>query len=570
MRSNPAWLLLTTTPKPCSNREIGLGAAIQHKMNQPISQHHNLTYSLSLLILFFLSTCAFSQQPTGHAWYSNGLTGVMAIADTAALEFNGDTLAIEAWVHQCETDSAQVILGKQWCTLNTEYYFSLADGHIRWGWSKNGHCSSFGAGGTDGYWVQTVNELVQPGGWNHVAVMHTRTGITFWHNGVQVPDTDVTYHYFNDSTVRPKPTDPNEYTIFKGNHDAQIGAYKKWNGVQGAQIKGYLDQLAVWTTLPPNLATRPTTELDRTASGLITYFDMESYTDAGLATHRFFDTDGQAPVLQARRLNGGPYDIGTVYDFPDGVYLGNDTSMYLGTSLDLVANIDAPGNITYLWDDGSTNPVRTIVSAGTYYVDINWSSCIWTDTIVVSDLGPLPIELTWFQAVLKEGQVNLQWNTASDSYHREFTVQRSGDGTRFQDLTTLSGEAAEPGVRQFNTADPQPLHGTAYYRLRMIENDGSIEYSPIRTVVWNPNEKVSMDLYPNPAEDRFVVEIFNEVTTPIRVQLINLEGKVIKSWQSEKDDQNRIELSIEDMAAGLYVARILADGHTTSRRLLIK
>ena len=522
----------------------------------------------SLLLMILLTNLSFAQQPTGKAFYSNGLVGAMSIPDTSALEYNGDTLAIEAWIHQCETDSAQVIMGKQWCTLNTEWVFSVANGRVRWSWSKNGHCSNYAPDSTDGYYAQTRNPMVTPGTWTHVAVMHTRSGIHFWVNGVAVPDTDIDYYYFNDPTVVPKPTDPNEYTIFKGDHDIQIGAYKRWDGVQGAFIKGYLDQVAVWTTLPPNLATRTTTELDRNAPGLVCYFDMENYINQGLATHRFFDVDGQAPVLTASRINGGPYTVGTIYDFPDSVSIGPDTSIAQNTTIDLRARIHLPPAATYLWDDGSTDPVRTINMEGIYWVQVDFGFCSWVDTIVV--LPILPIDLTWFHATPGKEGVRLNWGTEEGSFDRTFTVQRSGDGIHFQDLTLHPGATGQADFRQYHSVDREPLRGTSFYRLHMVDTDGAIEFSEVRTVKWDPAQAFDVTLYPNPAEGNCWLELFEEVSGPVRISLVNLAGKVVREQQWEKNNINRVEIELTEVPAGLYMLRVYADGKAVNRRLMVR
>lgn len=47
------------------------------------------------------------------------------------------------------------------------------------------------------------------------------------------------------------------------------------------------------------------------------------------------------------------------------------------------ATVPGPGVISYLWDNNSTNPVRTIVTAGTYWVRITKDGCEIRDTLVV-------------------------------------------------------------------------------------------------------------------------------------------------------------------------------------------
>ncbi len=72
--------------------------------------------------------------------------------------------------------------------------------------------------------------------------------------------------------------------------------------------------------------------------------------------------------------------------------LGGERILCEGTSIQFdVAQPDA----SYLWDDGSTSPHRTIADPGTYWVQVTKNTCVSQDTVVVElfetalvDLGP--------------------------------------------------------------------------------------------------------------------------------------------------------------------------------------
>jgi len=63
------------------------------------------------------------------------------------------------------------------------------------------------------------------------------------------------------------------------------------------------------------------------------------------------------------------------------VNLGNDLSLCEGVT----ANLDATYlNSTYLWQDGSTNPVYTVTKQGNYFVQVNLNGCKRSDTVVAN------------------------------------------------------------------------------------------------------------------------------------------------------------------------------------------
>jgi len=62
--------------------------------------------------------------------------------------------------------------------------------------------------------------------------------------------------------------------------------------------------------------------------------------------------------------------------------LGNDTTICSGNAV--VLNATTAGATSYLWQDGSTNPTYAVTTTGTYWVQVNLSSCITSDTISIT------------------------------------------------------------------------------------------------------------------------------------------------------------------------------------------
>lgn len=68
------------------------------------------------------------------------------------------------------------------------------------------------------------------------------------------------------------------------------------------------------------------------------------------------------------------------------VYLGNDTTLCEGQTLILNATTN---NATYLWENGTSNPLRSIAQQGNYWVEVSYLSCKTRDSIQIS-FSPLP------------------------------------------------------------------------------------------------------------------------------------------------------------------------------------
>ena len=113
---------------------------------------------------------------------------------------------------------------------------------------------------------------------------------------------------------------------------------------------------------------------------------------------------------------------------------------------------------------------------------------------------PLPVELTTFTATAEgTAAVRLAWATASEKNSAYFGVERSADGHVFAALGTVAAAGSSNSARSYGFVDAK-LPGAArlYYRLRQVDVDGTVTYSPVRAVTPAPTG-AGLALFPNPA-----------------------------------------------------------------------
>lgn len=96
----------------------------------------------------------------------------------------------------------------------------------------------------------------------------------------------------------------------------------------------------------------------------------------------------------------------------------------------------------------------------------------------------LPIQLSSFKVVLKNGKPLITWATYSETNNDHYTIQRSSDGQSFTDLATYNGigKGASDHELSYAHIDQTPLPGKNYYRLKQVDLDGASSVFPIRSV----------------------------------------------------------------------------------------
>ena len=148
----------------------------------------------------------------------------------------------------------------------------------------------------------------------------------------------------------------------------------------------------------------------------------------------------------------------------------------------------------------------------------------WTVSIINK---PLPVTLTDFTARLEESSVRLDWATASEINSDYFGIERSTDGYTYQALACNKAAGDTQIAQSYLYIDEgvaNRLTGIVYYRLHMVDFDGSSEYSPVVAV---PLEGESpLRVYANHEDGTF--KLFGSLPeAAYTVQVSDLLGNIV-------------------------------------------
>ncbi|AII53310.1 hypothetical protein N008_15150 [Hymenobacter sp. APR13] len=176
---------------------------------------------------------------------------------------------------------------------------------------------------------------------------------------------------------------------------------------------------------------------------------------------------------------------------------------------------------------------------------------------------PLPVELKSFTAQLRNGQVNLNWVTASERNNQGFEVQRSQDGREFSTILFKKGNGTTSARSNYDAVDARPLAGLSYYRLKQIDTDGKFAYSPVVTVKNAGLTEASF--YPNPTSGKLTVALPQATTAEgLRVRIADLTGRVLR----EQTLPVTGELDLTSMPAGTYMVTVGTGDQQVTRKVV--
>jgi len=141
--------------------------------------------------------------------------------------------------------------------------------------------------------------------------------------------------------------------------------------------------------------------------------------------------------------------------------------------------------------------------------------------------GAQPVELVDFQARKhQQASARLDWRTALEIDFDVFEIERQRTDGLWERIGTEQGRAAPGDGAAYVFFDYSPPGRTAYYRLKMVDDDGSFAYSPIRSVAFEGDNTIR--IYPNPASDVLHIAFGADMREDdLLVELLTSRGKVV-------------------------------------------
>ncbi len=157
----------------------------------------------------------------------------------------------------------------------------------------------------------------------------------------------------------------------------------------------------------------------------------------------------------------------------------------------------------------------------------------------------------------------LQWTTTETFGISRFVIEKSLDSIHFTALDSVAAAANGSGVNTYQYTDTHLDTGTNFYRLREVEEFGTIAWSPIRSVKGSGNGRFS--IYPNPVHHSLIY-ISSPVNTR-RIRLIDVSGKTILR---EEVHGFLNMLSVANIAPGIYFLSVDTDTGSTVQKIFIE
>ncbi len=223
-----------------------------------------------------------------------------------------------------------------------------------------------------------------------------------------------------------------------------------------------------------------------------------------------------------------------------------DNGIYALIGRDRMSGVENRGG-----SSGEDNPIDGIRFTGSGHFQ-DWigdtPSGRWTISMLEA---ALPITISEIKGTWSEkNTVQLSWSVSEYVNGSHFEVERFGKDGVMHAIGVVP--PSKSGTGEYSWQDNNPLDDINYYRLKLVDNDGSFSYSSIISVKPEGIRR-PLTVYPNPVTDRLFADMWVKDEGVVKIEVCNLAGfAVAESYETVSTGLNNLYVDTSGLPAGIY------------------
>jgi hypothetical protein len=229
---------------------------------------------------------------------------------------------------------------------------------------------------------------------------------------------------------------------------------------------------------------------------------------------------------------------------------------------------------------GASSVLEGTILAGTYITQgatasLDGRALAYTDYVTLNGATALPVELTSFTAVSKNGSVELNWNTATEVNNYGFEVQRSQtQNFTWSKIGFVNGSGTSNSPKNYSFVDKTISYSSYAYRLKQIDNDNKYIYSNIIEVnaagqivngfLLNQN-------YPNPFNPSSTIKYSIANAGNVKLTVYNSIGSKVATIVNEYRPAGNysVKFNGSNIASGIYLYRLESGNYSATKKFIL-
>jgi hypothetical protein len=195
------------------------------------------------------------------------------------------------------------------------------------------------------------------------------------------------------------------------------------------------------------------------------------------------------------------------------------------------------------------------------------------DDYVLEDLLWIPVELTSFTAnVNTNGDVVLNWETASEINNQMFEIERKAENSEYITIGYVNGYGTTTEPQEYSYVDENVETGIYFYRLKQIDFQGTYEYSDVIELdVKGPSHFALGQNYPNPFNPSTQIEFRIPEAGFVNLAVYNLVGEQVALLVNGQVEAgvHEVTFNSNNLPSGAYFYKLQSGSKVELKKMLL-
>lgn len=184
----------------------------------------------------------------------------------------------------------------------------------------------------------------------------------------------------------------------------------------------------------------------------------------------------------------------------------------------------------------------------------------------------LPVELASFTGTANGRVASLAWTTTSETNNAGFYVERQA-GESWQELGFVAGHGTTTEAQAYAFTTPNLAVGRHEFRLRQVDSDGKLTYSPSVTVEIATDGRFQLSAaMPNPATSQAQWALSVSEPQQVRADVYDMLGRRVATLfngQLAASTNETLVFDATNLSSGMYVVRVVGETFQATSRVQI-
>lgn len=185
--------------------------------------------------------------------------------------------------------------------------------------------------------------------------------------------------------------------------------------------------------------------------------------------------------------------------------------------------------------------------------------------------GPLPVSFLSFMATKTAAlEVLLVWKTSQEINSARFDVERSTDAVNYVFIGSIRAAGFSTVPLEYRFTDAHPAKGLNYYRLKQVDLDNRLAYTPSRLIRFNEVDGGAVKYFPNPTHGMLYVEIPESMAGAYKIiNISNSLGVVLNQVKLGKTNNTIIPFDLSNYPKGNYFIQVKTADFNSTQKIIV-